>query len=514
MPGHGTADSIRRRMFLHGTASYRSRVAALLLCCCLAAIAPGRLPAQQTHPLTLAEAIHAGQTRSPAAKIAGQNLASAHWDYQAFRTGLLPQLRADVNAPGLIRTIGQIIQPDGTIAFRQQNRAFSSANVTLSQQIAPTGGSIYLSSGLTRLDVFGTNGYRFYQATPLLVGFSQPIFDFNPLRWQQKIRPVQYEVAERRYLEALEDAAVDIADKYFEVYISQMSLENAQFNLSITDSIHNISEGRYKVGKIAENDLLQTELAFLNAKVQVQQAEVSIQKARLELAIALGIENAEGIVVEHPEALRLIDVNPGFAIAEAFQNRSAPMDYEARGLEAESAVAQASAGTRPTASLTAAYGLNNSDGTIGESYQNLAKQQTASIGFSIPILQWGRGKARVQSALVQKEQVKTKVQLEQRMLERDIRFTVMDFLQMQQQLVLASKSDTIAQRRFEVAKNRYLIGKIDITNLQIAQNEKDNARLGYVRALQSYWVAYFRLRRAALYDFVNEEKLRLPELRF
>ncbi|HEX2899315.1 MAG TPA: TolC family protein, partial [Bacteroidia bacterium] len=407
-----------------------------------------------------------------------------------------------------------VTQNDGTIAFRQQNQAFSSGTLSISQQIAPTGGSIFVSSGLTRLDVFGTNAYRLYQATPLLVGFNQPIFSFNALRWQQKIRPVQYQLAERRYLEALEDVALSIAGKYFDVYIAQMSLENAKFNLSITDSVYTISEGRFRVGKIAENDLLQTELAFLNAQVQVQQAQVSLQKSKLELAITLGLPNVDDVTVEQPDELPLIEIDPEFALNEAKQNRSDLLDFESRGLQAESSVAQARANARFNANLSASFGINNSDTSIAGSFQNLAEQQTASIAIGIPIFQWGRARAEVQSAAVQRDQVQEQIRLDQRRFERDLRFQVMDFLQAQQQLQLAAKSDTIAQRRFDVAKNRYLIGKIDITNLQIAQNEKDNSRLSYFQALRQYWVAYYQLRRASLYDFVRAEKVRMPEMEF
>lgn len=56
-------------------------------------------------------------------------------------------------------------------------------------------------------------------------------------------------------------------------------------------------------------------------------------------------------------------------------------------------------------------------------------------------------------------------------------------------------------RRFDVAKNRYLIGRIDIGDRYIAQSEKDAALLRYVEALRSYWLAYYRLRRLTLYDF-------------
>jgi outer membrane protein TolC len=484
----------------------------LLIGLVMGALGTHALRAQQVPPMTLQACILRAQALSPEAQIAQKGFLSVFWDFKAYRAGLLPQVRLDLNTPGFVRSIRQITQNDGTIAFRQQNQAFSSATLSVSQQIAPTGGSLFVSSGLTRLNVFGSNAYSFYQATPILLGYSQPIFNYNDLRWQNKIRPVQYQVAERRYLEALEDIAVSISGKYFDVYIAQMTLENAQFNLSITDSVYTISEGRFRVGKIAENDLLQTELAFLNAQMQMKQAQIAQQKAKLELAISLGLPSSDDVQVEQPEELRDIQVDPEFALAEARQNRSDFLDYQARGIQAESAVAQAKSGAHFSANLNATFGLNQSSDSLQYAYRNLLDQQTATIGIGIPILQWGKAKAQIQSAEVAQQQTLEQIKLDQRRFERDLRFQVMDFLQIQQQLILAAKSDTIAQRRFEVAKNRYLIGKIDITNLQIAQNEKDNARLSYVQALRQYWVAYFQLRRATLYDWVRGEKLIVPEV--
>ena len=66
-------------------------------------------------------------------------------------------------------------------------------------------------------------------------------------------------------------------------------------------------------------------------------------------------------------------------------------------------------------------------------------------------------------------------------------------------VLLVAKSDSVAAKRFEVAYNRYVIGRITIDNLYIAQDEKDQAVLQYVLALRGYWVAHYRLRRATLY---------------
>ena len=48
---------------------------------------------------------------------------------------------------------------------------------------------------------------------------------------------------------------------------------------------------------------------------------------------------------------------------------------------------------------------------------------------------------------------------------------------------------------------RNLIGRLNVTNLCIAQNEKDSARLSYIQALRNYGTCYYNLRRLTLYDF-------------
>jgi len=66
-------------------------------------------------------------------------------------------------------------------------------------------------------------------------------------------------------------------------------------------------------------------------------------------------------------------------------------------------------------------------------------------------------------------------------------------------------------RQDEIAQNRYLIGKIYITNLNIALREKDDAKRSYLQALKSFWTAYYDLRRLTLYDFANKRLLYVPE---
>ena len=75
-------------------------------------------------------------------------------------------------------------------------------------------------------------------------------------------------------------------------------------------------------------------------------------------------------------------------------------------------------------------------------------------------------------------------------------------------LNLSARADTVAQKRFEVAYNRYVIGRISVDNLFIAQREKDQARAQYVQALGGFWQSYYRLRLLTLFDFEAGEPIR------
>lgn len=57
------------------------------------------------------------------------------------------------------------------------------------------------------------------------------------------------------------------------------------------------------------------------------------------------------------------------------------------------------------------------------------------------------------------------------------------------------------QRRSEVARKLYLLGKSTILDLNASISEKDSARRNYISALYNYWSLYYTLRSMTLYDF-------------
>ncbi|MEM1127935.1 MAG: TolC family protein [Bacteroidota bacterium] len=470
---------------------------------------PSVLYAQSTRVLTLEECLRLARSGSPAAEIARLQFAQAEADLRAFRGSTLPSLAFSSNVPSLQREIIEVVQDDGSIRFVEQSRTFSTAGLTLDQALPWTGGRVSVSSGLSRVEEFGDFDRLVWQSTPISVSLTQPLFQFNPLRWEQRLAPLRFQASRRALVEDLEQTALDAAGLFFDVYLAEIGQDIAAFNLAVNDTIYTLSQGRFDIGRIAENDLLQSELALLNAQTALAQAEIQADRARQALKTALRLPTTAPLEVVPPLTFPEVDIDPGLAVEQAQRYRAAILDAEVRALQADRAVAEARRGAGPSATLQASYGLNQSAGAFDAVYDSPLNQQRATLRLQVPIMQWGQGQAERAAAEAARAETTQRLAVERDQLEQDVYFEALQFRQLQQQVRIAAKADTVAARRFEVARSRYRIGTIDITDLFDAQREQDAARRAYVSTLRDYWTSYYRLRRLTLYDFVRGEPIRL-----
>ena len=84
--------------------------------------------------------------------------------------------------------------------------------------------------------------------------------------------------------------------------------------------------------------------------------------------------------------------------------------------------------------------------------------------------------------------------------EQQVFLQVMRYNRLPNLLRVATKADTIAQNRFNITKQRFLIGKIGVLDLDKAQGDRDNARMNYWQAIRNSWITYYELRELTLYD--------------
>lgn len=424
--------------------------------------------------------------------------------YKAYKASYLPQFMLFGSAPGVERAINQVTQPDGSITFAEQSQMYSSLGVSMSQLFSPTGATFSLSSNLARMDMFGMHDNSYWLATPLQVSIRQPIFRYNSMKWDNKIQDMKNTNAQKKFNETMEDIAINVANHFYDLYIAKKRLQNTKFNYAVNDTMYRVSQGRYRVGKIAENDLLKNELALINSQINLEQAKLDLQNARDKLRLVLGMPLMDTIVIDTETEIPDVVVDYKTALNMAMENRSDILGYEIAKIQAEMNVSETKSKNNFNADLIASFGLNQSSGNIDQSYADLLNQERANITFSIPIFQWGKAKHEYQAAIANQDIINSQNKQALKQFKQQLKYETLQFKQYKQQLIVAEKSRKVAERRFEVARNRYMVNKIDMDAFYMAQNEKDNAFTNHIQALKSFWLAHYRMRRLTLYDFVKD----------
>jgi len=255
------------------------------------------------------------------------------------------------------------------------------------------------------------------------------------------------------------------------------------------------------VGKIGENDLLKSELALLRARAAADDAKLARDRAEAALRRIIAFPDGTPLAIAPPDSIPLVTADPDVAVRAALKNSSTMQQNELDDVRSRRAMSVARSNNHFNASIEGSVGFNQTAPQFAQAYQSPLGKQTLSVGINLPMLQWGAGHADIEEAKAIEQRVDANNKMRKDALEEDARFSVLQLEQARRNVTLAAKADTVAQRQFEVARNRYMIGKITNEALYLAQGEKDAAVVANVQALRNYWITYYHLRRVTLYDF-------------
>ena len=228
-----------------------------------------------------------------------------------------------------------------------------------------------------------------------------------------------------------------------------------------------------------------------------------MQELRSYLGIQEDIEIKAGISKHVPDLH--IDLNAALLLAN--ENSPEIQNMLRRKLESESAVSKARANAGLKADIYLRFGLTQTAEKLKNAYQSPLDQQYISLGITLPILDWGRGKGQVRVARSNRDLVHTQVEQDKTDFDLNIRKLVKQFNLQAQRVHIAARTDETAQRRAEVARKLYLLGKSSVLDLNASITEKDTARRNYITALYNYWSLYYTLRSITLYDFEKDRAL-------
>lgn len=466
---------------------------------------------QEKKSISLEEAIKIAQEKSPDYKaLLNQNQAS-YWRYRRYKASFLPQLRLDATLPRYSNSVNRLTNDSGQDIFVRSNQSSLDAALSINQNVALTGGTISLSSQLEKVDVFGDNATTGYSVIPFSINYRQNSLFYNEFKWDKKIEPLIYEEAKRGFIESMEQISLNTCRRYFSLLKSQVQSKIAQTNLSNQDTLFQIAKGRFKMGKIAENDLLQLELSVLNSQNTVTTNEIDFKRSSQNLSRYLSLES-ENLLLNIPKELSIFSVTVEKALEEAKSNRKAVIEFRRKRLEADKEVAEVKGSNRLQLRLNANFGVSQQGNVFNELFQDYNQQQNISLGVGIPILDWGVSKSRRKLVEANRDLLNTNVAQDEQEFEQEIYLHTLNWQNQRNFLETSKKAQDIATKRYEITNKRFILGKITITDLNLALQEKDRSVLQYLNSLEKFWVDYYTLRRLTLYDFVKDKKIEVEDI--
>ena len=470
----------------------------------LAVYAPGRAQVIGPRTLNMQQVVQLAQENSIAAMSNRNTFVAQYWSYRSYKAELRPSLNLSANLANFNRSLVALQDYNtGTISYRANYNLSNDATLYVSQSVPWTGGTLSLSTSLSRLDQYSPSRLTTYYAQPIYLSYAQSLWGFNRFKWDRKTEPKEYEAAKRQYMENMEQVNQN-AVGYFWSYVSaKESFERASKSFDDSKRLFEAGQTRFAMGTITRDDLMQIEVTMLNDSLQLTSSRVSLRSALNRLCSYIGYkEDTElNLIIDYDVPDITLDYND--VLARALENSSFNLNQEISYINTERSVAQAKANRGMSASVNARFGMSGSADKFNDTFVQLKDQEVVGVSLNIPILDWGLARGRLRMA--EANALTTRNSLEQSMIDyRQNLFTqVMQFNDQHSRCEISKRAAQLAEDSYQLALKSFGNGSMDMTKLDQIKQKRDSALSSYLSNVASFWSSYFGIRKATLFDYIT-----------
>ncbi len=295
-------------------------------------------------------------------------------------------------------------------------------------------------------------------------------------------------------------------------------MEIAALDLERQQDAYEISKNKYAAGLIREVDALQMEIDLAEAQNNYDIAilnEVSSKNSFKEL---LGLDLNDSISLSSELDYQIVIIDPEKAVELALKNRLEVREQEIQIELQKLSIKQQKANSMIRGSVNAYFekaGINQQSDigflkSIENSYQNLIDRDASygvGLTVTIPILDWGQNKAMVRAAESRLTQFNYRKEEVEREIETEVKNLIASISSNLKRLQLLEKNVVVAEKSFEITRQRYSDGDIDSQNLALERNRLNNAYTSHLRAYINYQLSLADLTRKTFYDFQAQQEV-------
>ncbi len=286
---------------------------------------------------------------------------------------------------------------------------------------------------------------------------------------------------------------VTVAQNYYKVGAAQHKLETARAAAGEGDKFFQLTQKLESGGEVAHADVIKAELQMRDRRRQLQEAQLALLNARLDLAVLIFPNFNDNFEVAD-------DIHAGAALPtiEEIQQRGTKDNPDLRA--ALEAVRQsrydvfgARAGYLPSLSFDYFYGIDaprfatHTVLSTGERFSNLGYSWLATL--NIPIWNWGTTQSKVKQAELKRDQAKREFSLAQRKLIAEIESLYAEASTALSELEDLKRSGELASESLRLTTLRYQNGEATVLEVVDSQTTFATANSAYQDGALRYRVA-------------------------
>lgn len=429
---------------------------------------------------------------------------AGYWEYRTYKANRLPSMSLNLMPAQYYRYITQRYDSNQDVdVYREQQMFSASGGISIQQNFDLTGGTFYIDSELEYMRNFGYTKSTQFSSIPIRIGYQQSLLGFNPFRWERKIEPLKFEKAKKTFLYNQESISEEVVRYFFALASAQADLELAKEQVASCDTLYKIGLQRQKIAAISRADLLTLQLDKVNAQNTLENAQITMKRAMTALALYLNLDKNTQIKLELPGKPKVLNISAEEALSKAQENNPTYLEQRQQVLEAEREVNRSKMESRFNASVNASIGFNQVAEDFRNAYRKPLQQDLVSVSVSIPLVDWGVRKGRLNMAKNNLSVTRIAARQQEQSVEEEVMMTVNDFNIQQRLINSAEEALDLAILAYEQTRQRFIIGKADVNSLTLALNRQQEAQKNYLASLQNYWMNYYKIRKLTLHDFVS-----------
>lgn len=316
-------------------------------------------------------------------------------------------------------------------------------------------------------------------------GYAQ-VADYRRARALEAVARAKTEIAVRGLV-------LTVVQNYYGFIAAQRKYASVQLAANEAQNFLNLSRKLENGGEVAHADVIKAQIQFNERQRDLREAQLAMDKARLDLAVLLFPNFNENFsVIDDSEMAPPLENFDDFA--RLAQTRNPDVKASTAALEASRyELSSARADYFPSLTLDYFYGIDAAEFAVHapDGTRNLG--YAASATLNIPLWNWGATHSKVVQADLKKKLAQRELSFTQRKLLADMRTLYNEAAAARDELELLKNSAELAAESLRLTTLRYQGGEASVLEVVDAQNTLTQARNSYSDGLVRYRTALANL---------------------